>query len=178
MEQLNLRLRDDKRKLEANLRTVSAARVLRQEVDFGEFRAQYPDEDACYAFLEGLKWEGGYACKKCGHGSYSGGKTPRSRRCTRCGYDESVTAFTVFFRLKFPLVKAFYITYLVSANPRITSEELSRALSLRLNTCRAFKNKILAAIREKELGRRRSGAWSDLVADPTPVAKGAEKDCE
>jgi hypothetical protein len=157
---------------------VSEARVLRKEVDFEEFRAQYPDEETCYAFLDGLKWAGGYACKKCGHGTHSGGKTPLARRCTRCGYDESVTAFTVFFRLKFPLVKAFYITYLVSANGQITAEELSRVLSLRLNTCRAFKNKILAAIREKGPGNRKPGAWSDLIADPNPVAKDLEKDCE
>jgi hypothetical protein len=54
------------------------------------------------------------------------------RQCTRCGYVESPTAGTLIHRLKFPLLKAFYIVYYVSTcKSGVSSTELSRKLELR-----------------------------------------------
>jgi len=62
-------------------------------------------------FIADIKWENGFACRNCGHTNYCEGKTPYSRRCTRCKKEESAAANTIFHNIKFPINKAFYIAY-------------------------------------------------------------------
>jgi hypothetical protein len=53
----------------------------------------------------------------------------------------------MFHRLRFPLLKAFWIVYYMSTNKKgISSCELSRKLSLRQKTCWAFKQKVAHAM--------------------------------
>ena len=64
---------------------------------------------------------------------------------------ESPTAGTLFHKVKFDLVKAFWIVYLVSTNKKgITSTELARKLSLGQKTCWAFKRKVMKAMKSSE----------------------------
>ena len=81
-----------------------------------EFQERFPDVESCMKYLSDLKWGGGYVCSKCGHTRYCAGKQIYSRQCTRCCYVESVTSGTLFHKLKFSLLKAFYIVYYVSTN--------------------------------------------------------------
>ena len=75
------------------------------------------------------------------------GKTPYSRRCTKCKKDESATAHTIFHNVKFPISKAFYIAYQIcNDNKKISSYEFARNLSLRQMTCWKFKDKVSKAI--------------------------------
>lgn len=110
-----------------------------------EFQELFPDELSCRKYLSDIKWEDGYKCAKCGNTKYCAGTRPYDRQCTKCAYVESVTAGTVFHKLKFPLLKAFYIAYFVATDKKgITSTELSRKLSLRQKTCWSFKQKIMS----------------------------------
>ncbi len=113
-----------------------------------EFRERFPDSESCLAHLADLKWADGFKCRKCGHGNHCTGGRPYSRQCTSCRYDESPTAGTLFHKVKFDLLKAFYIVYFVSTNKKgITSTELARKLSLRQKTCWAFKRKVMKAMK-------------------------------
>jgi hypothetical protein len=68
-----------------------------------------------------------------------------------CRYVESPTAQTLFHKVKFDLLKAFYIVYFVSTNKKgITSTELSRKLNLRQKTCWGFKRKVMKAMESSE----------------------------
>jgi hypothetical protein len=79
------------------------------------------------------------------------GKATQSRQCTCCRYVESPTAQTLFHKVKFDLLKAFYIVYFVSTNKKgITSTELSRKLNLRQKTCWGFKRKVMKAMESSE----------------------------
>ncbi len=40
------------------------------------------------------------------------------RRCRRCGYDESVTANTVFHGIKMPILKAFHMVFRLTAKKK------------------------------------------------------------
>jgi len=61
---------------------------------------------------------------------------------------ESATSGTLFHKLKFSILKAFYIIYYVSTNKKgISSTELSRKLSLRQKTCWLFKQKVMVAMK-------------------------------
>ncbi len=112
-----------------------------------EFQQKFSDSVTCMAYLAEIKWRDGYSCKKCGHGNYCDGKAAYSRQCTSCRYVESPTANTLFHRVRFDLLKAFYIVYFVSTNKKgITSTELSRKLGLRQKTCWAFKRKVMKAM--------------------------------
>ena len=111
-----------------------------------EFQTTFSSEEKCLEFLAGEKWQGGYVCKKCGHTNYCSGKTPFSRRCTKCKHDESATAHTIFHRCKIPLMSAFEIAYTVCGSPSVSTYQLSRQLNTRQMTCWKFKKKIAECI--------------------------------
>ena len=94
-----------------------------------EFQTKFSDEDSCYAYLAELKWNGGYECPKCQHKKHCKGIDKYDRQCTKCGYLESPTAGTLFHKVKFSILKAFWIVYYVSTSKKgIASTELSRKL--------------------------------------------------
>ncbi len=140
---INKLLDKENEELKFNVKELSKARVFAKEVDFLEFKTIFPDDETCYAYLAKLKWENGYACTKCNHTRCSDGKGNFSKRCSKCGYTESATTGTLFHRVHFPILKGFYMLFLVYANNgKITSAELSRILDLRQNTCWKFSKKI------------------------------------
>lgn len=112
----------------------------------------FHDDDACLGFLASLKWAGGFICKKCGHTNYCHGKTPHSRRCTKCKTEESATAGTVFHNCKFSVSKAFYIAFNVCKEDNdLSTYEFARRLSLRQMTCWKFKTRIMNAMADAGL---------------------------
>ncbi|RAW02108.1 7TM diverse intracellular signaling domain-containing protein [Pseudochryseolinea flava] len=138
----NIQLKHDKE-------LVTEARILSKEVDFEEFSAMYPDDISCLKFLADIKWKNQFACTKCNHTNYTDGKSPYSRRCTRCGYDESVTAYTLLQNSRLPINKAFYMIFLVySSNGTISSHKLSKILNIRQSTCWSYSTKIKKAMKD------------------------------
>jgi len=113
-----------------------------------EFQQLFPDNDACLSYLSQKKWQEGYKCPKCSNTKYCKGDREYSRQCTKCHYTSSPTSGTLFHKVKFPLLKAFYIVYYVSTNKKgISSTELSRKLGLRQKTCWLFKRKVMVAMK-------------------------------
>lgn len=112
-----------------------------------EFQKLFPDDESCYQYLVKMKWENGFTCSSCGHTKYCAGNSAHCRQCTKCRKMESATSDTLFHKLKFPILKAFYIVYYLSTNKKgITSTELSRKLELRQKTCWLFKQKVMKAM--------------------------------
>lgn len=113
-----------------------------------EFQQMFSTEESCLEYLSDLKWVDGFICPRCGHGNYCNGVKKHDRQCTSCRYNESPTANTLFHKMKFSLVKAFWIVYYVSTNKKgIASTELSRKLDLRQKTCWLFKQKVMQAMK-------------------------------
>ncbi|MBI3232022.1 MAG: chromosome partitioning protein ParA [Candidatus Doudnabacteria bacterium] len=147
--EINLLLSTDNQKLQHDVAEVKEARILSKEVDFDEFSKMYPDDQSCLRFIADKKWVRDFQCIKCNYAGYSEGKTLYSRRCSRCGYDESVTAFTLLQNTRLPINKAFYMIFLVySSNGTISSHKLSEILGIRQSTCWAYSAKIKKAMRE------------------------------
>jgi hypothetical protein len=118
-----------------------------QSLSLFEFQQQFATENQCLAYLAAEKWKNGYVCPKCGHTHYCKGESQYSRQCTRCKHTDSPTAGTLFHKVKFPLLKAFYIVYFVATSKKgIASTELSRKLGLRQKTCWYFKRKVMKAM--------------------------------
>lgn len=116
-----------------------------------EFQKMFPDEKSCMEYLAKLKWSEGFLCEKCKHHKYCKGKLVQSRQCTSCGYQATPTSGTMFHKVKFPLLKAFYILYFMSTNKKgISSTELSRKLNLRQKTCWLFRKKVTQAMKSSK----------------------------
>jgi len=165
---LNSLLKLDNQELQVNIEKVTRARVMSQDVDFEEFSKIYPDRETCFKFLSELKWANGYACKKCGNVNYLSGHLPYSRRCTKCRYEESVIAYTIFQNTKIPITKSFYMLFLIySSKGSITSNKLSEILEIRQSTCWSYRDKIKKVMeeRKKELKNAGTEGWSKLVLD-------------
>lgn len=79
-----------------------------------DFRSQFKTTDDCYSYLFDLKWGNGYQCSRCGHTLYHKGRTKWYLRCSKCKYDESVKANTMFHKMKLPILKAFEIMFALS----------------------------------------------------------------
>ena len=108
------------------------------------FTKHFCCDDDCYKYLASLKWqEDKFVCKKCGNTTYHKGRSLFSRRCNRCKYDESVTAGTMFEKLKFPILTAFNIIYrMVKEKEGVTSTECAKKFQIQQRTCWTFMNKV------------------------------------
>lgn len=107
-----------------------------------DFIKAFKTDTDCMAYLSSVKWADGYQCKKCGNINFCKGKKSFSRRCTRCKYDESPTAHTIFDKCKFPLLTAFHILFKISTKKKgMSTLELHREFGLRQKTCWDFKRK-------------------------------------
>lgn len=173
INQINSILDLDNWKLKNSLKEVLNDRLMEKTMDYKQFKTLYPDSLACYRFLETLKWEQSFHCRKCANEKYFDGTHKFARRCTRCGYNESITAFTIFHSIKFPIEKAFYIAYLtVTGKKDYTLEKLAHDLEVRVNTVWAFKHKVAERIAELEHHGKKPSAsrWEDVILfhDSTP----------
>lgn len=166
INQINSMLDLDNWKLKNNIKEGLVDRFMHKELNFEEFKSIFPDKLACYRYLEKIKWEKGFSCKKCNNDKYFDGVKKFSRRCTKCGYNESITAYTIFHGIKFPIEKAFYIAYIVMGNKDLTLEELSQLLDLRVNTVWGFKNKV--SVLATELKKRNNSNWQQLLVSIVP----------
>jgi hypothetical protein len=114
-----------------------------------ELEQLFQSSEHCLGFIAGLKWRDGFICRKCGNTNFCQGKSPYSRRCTKCKQEESATAGTIFHNCKFPINKAFYIAFNVCKGKEdISTYEFARRLTVRQMTCWNFKSKIQTALNE------------------------------
>ena len=120
-----------------------------KHLDLSALDSFFSNEEDCLKFLAEKKWEGGFICHKCSNTNYCKGKTPYSRRCTRCKSEESATAHTIFHRCHIPITEAFRIVYLVCHNPAVSTYELSRLLDLRQMTCWKLKSRLVECIQNR-----------------------------
>jgi two-component system, sensor histidine kinase LadS len=168
INQINSVLDLDNWKLKNRIKVVLEERLMEKTMDYEEFTTLYPDSLACYRFLEELKWNNGFICRKCANNKYFDGAQKFAHRCTRCGYNESITAYTVFHGIKFPIEKAFYIAYLAVVGKKpSTLESLSAQLDVGINAIWGFRKKVVERITElSEHGNEVTAAkWQDIILD-------------
>ncbi|MDB5273837.1 MAG: chromosome segregation ATPase [Chitinophagaceae bacterium] len=158
INEMNAILDRDNWNLKKNVIQEKEARISLKQINFEEFSLVYPDEASCDLFMEEVKWEQGYVCKKCGNIKYGKGATAFARRCTKCRYDESITAYTAFHKCKFDIRKALYITVMINRyGENVSITDISRELDIRNATCWKFVQKLLVTVHKKEYEKLKDG---------------------
>jgi transposase-like protein len=119
--------------------------------DRKSFEKRFGTKQACYSHLAELKWGNGYDCRRCGTSVSIKGKQPFSRRCSKCGYDESTTAFTLFHKLKFDIDKAFGMLYEIATSKKgASSVWLAERFGVQQNTAWLFRQKVQKAMESSQ----------------------------
>jgi len=146
-----------------NVEELSKARAMNTSVTFEEFQHIYPDDESCRKLIYELKSKSPFVCHVCQKSDFTEINNQYSRRCKHCGYIESVTVGTIFYHLKFPIVKAFYILYLVSTGHKLTVDQLSNLISLRRETCWTFKSKIETHMKQYKRFKNPNEGWKEMI---------------
>lgn len=112
-----------------------------------EFTQAFSNSEQCFDYLCEAKWGNGFKCRSCAHETAVKGRTRHYRKCQRCHYDESCTAHTLFHKLKFDVVKAFWIIYQLSTMKKgMSTMEIARQYGIHQETAWFFKRKVQQAM--------------------------------
>ncbi len=95
-----------------------------------ELLAWFPDEAACIAYLERLRWPAGFVCPACGGGT-GWRMADGLYRCAACDRRSSATAGTIFAGTRSPLTLWFAAAwYITNQKNGVSALGLQRALAL------------------------------------------------
>jgi len=116
-----------------------------------EFREKFGSKEQCLSYLSESKWSMGFTCRKCLNTKYSKGKEAQNRRCTKCGYDESPTANTLFHKVKFGIENAFEMAFDISTSKKgASSIWLAEKYGVKQTTAWFFRHKVQLAMKSSE----------------------------
>lgn len=97
-----------------------------------QYQELFGTEEACFKYLIAMRWPNGFKCPKCGHTEAYTLRRRKLFQCKSCKHQTSVTAGTVFHKLRQPLTKLFLAIYLISTNKKgISALELQRKIGLK-----------------------------------------------
>jgi transposase-like protein len=97
-----------------------------------EFQRIFSTEEACEEHLFKLRWPDGYKCPRCGHEKYYYHSTRHLYQCSKCRYQVSVTAGTVFHKTRTSLIKWFWMIFLMGRQKSgVSMMSLQRMLEIK-----------------------------------------------
>ena len=155
-----------------------AERNIFKGVNSIKFNQRFKTDDDCLDYLAEIKWMDCFQCKRCKNDKFCVGKKAHNRRCTKCRYDESPTANTIFNKLKFSILLAFHIAFKISTKKKgMSSLELSNEFELRQKTCWTFKNKVQSSMKSSLKSPLTGVVHVDefVIGDPEEGKKGRSK---
>ena len=115
-----------------------------------EFSERFKTDEDCNEYLSLLKWQEGYRCKKCDNKTSQIRKN-LSRTCNKCSHTESVTANTLFHKVKFGIRKAFFICFEMSTSTKsLSASYMGVRYGVTEKTARMFMHKVREAMKSSE----------------------------
>lgn len=112
-----------------------------------EFAERFKSDDDCKEYLAHMKWSEGYVCLKCGHKA-SQTRKDFSRVCNKCSHIESVTANTLFHKVKFGIRKAFFICFeMTTTTKSLSASYMAERFGVTEKTARLFMHKVREAMK-------------------------------
>ena len=159
------------------------------------FHERFGDDQACLEHLKQVRWGANlerFECPNCGH--KRGWWLPKRRlvECTDCHKQTSVTAGTMFHRLRTPLWKWFWAIYQMAQDKKgIAAMELAKQIGVCYTTAWLILHKLRRAMRDRTqrytlqglvevdetyVGGRATGTPGRGAEKKTPVAVAVELD--
>jgi transposase-like protein len=123
-----------------------------EDMDLVSFQKKFADDDACYKHLFRMRWPEGYRCPRCGHNESFFHRARRLYQCKACKYQTSLTAGTVFHKTRTPLVKWFWMIFLMGRQKSGASMlGLQRMLAIKsYETAWSMGHKIRKAMQQRD----------------------------
>jgi len=120
-----------------------------QDMNLVKLVEKFRSEDACRAYLEGLRWPDGVICPRCESDSISRIHDRNQFDCNACRYRFSVTAGTIFHDSHLPLWKWFISIYLVTESKKgISANQLKRTIGVSYKTAWYLCHRIREALKD------------------------------
>jgi len=118
-----------------------------------DFLKCFPSEEDCFNYLVQKRWPDGFRCPACGNTSAYFIERHRRFQCTLCRHQTSVTAGTVFHRLRHPLLTLFWAVYLIATSKKgMSAMELKRKLGIKsYQTAWLLLHKIRSAMASSQM---------------------------
>ena len=96
---------------------------------YREFVKMFPDDETCTAYLDKLRWAGGFACPSCKTSAEPWRQTRGRLVCPACRHQASVTAGTIFDKTRTPLTTWFEAAWhMTTAKNGLSAQTLNRTL--------------------------------------------------
>jgi diguanylate cyclase (GGDEF)-like protein/PAS domain S-box-containing protein len=121
-----------------------------------EFKAAFPDNDACFAYLKARRWPKGVHCPRCGNEKvYELASRPWHWQCPDCaphGYRFSVLVGTVFENTKVSLRAWFKVIHrILTSKKRVTAPEIRQILGFgSYKTALSLSHRIRDGLKDQE----------------------------
>lgn len=142
-----------------------------------EFIKIFPDDESCREFIANEKWKDGYKCKRCNNTKYVHFEKHNKRECTKCRYNESSTAGTLFHRVKFGIQKAFCIVFeMACTNKSISSIHIAKRYEITQKTAWLFIQKVKLAMKASKKYPMKGNLQADEFAIGGKETKGRNFD--
>lgn len=119
-----------------------------------EFRAMYPDDDACLDKIFQLRFTG-LICPKCeSDNKFVKVKNRRSYQCPNCGFQVYPTKDTIFEKTTTPLTYWFYAIFLQTTTRNgVAAKELERQLNVCYKTALRMSHQIKILMADNHIGK-------------------------
>jgi len=115
-----------------------------------EFTERFKTDEDCQLYLAHFKWSEGFKCVKCGH-LKSQVRRNHSRTCNKCSHTESVTANTLFHKVKLGLRKSFFICFeMATTTKSLSASQVGVRFGVTEKTARLFMHKVREAMSSSE----------------------------
>ena len=112
---------------------------------------RYGTEEACAQALTQQRWPEGFRCPRCGHDHGYVISTRHSYECSKCHYQTSLTAGTLFHSTNLSLTKWFWAIYLSASDKGgISAVRLSKQIQVSWVTACRILRKIRIAMGHRD----------------------------
>jgi DNA-directed RNA polymerase subunit RPC12/RpoP len=108
-----------------------------------DFKKQFPDDDACLAYIFNHRYGKSYVCATCNKSGWHKITNRKAWACAWCGFQIHPLAGTIFHKSDTPLTSWFFAIYKFSNSRNgVSAKELERDLGVTYKTAWRIASKI------------------------------------
>lgn len=125
--------------------------IVAQEINLMELFARFGSDDKCRLYLESLRFPDGIKCVRCNSDKISRVAKRNQFMCSKCNYQFSPMAGTMFHDSHLPLTKWFAAIYLMCESKKgVSANQLKRTLKMSYKTAWYLSHRIREALKTND----------------------------